>query len=892
MTPAPPRMARLLVWLAAGRRDRHSVVQDLGEEFETMLREGASPAQARRWYWRQAIGSVAPLVGARRGPIDATRHFLGSEGGMMGDVFVAARMLRKRAGFSSLVVLTLALGIGATSAVFSLIQGVLLTPPPYESPDRLAMVTPAFADGSEGRAPDWAPEQWLGWREDSEVFESLSAYLWTFSFLVSDEGSEAIEGMAVTHDYFETLGLEPVIGRVFEESESGGMDAPGAVILGYDLWMRKFDGDPGVLGSTLRLSRDDTPPVVVGVMPPDVRFLPSIRASQEPNYDVDAKVDYFVPADPRPTSAPATLRSRAWSVVGRLRADASSDAAEQELNLLIRRHAEANPTYDGLAADVTPLPEVMNGTGRRILLPLLAAAALVLLIACGNAAALLLVRGLQKQTEYGIRSAIGAGRVSLVRLVAMESLLLAGAGGALGIGLAVAIVRGFQTFAAQAIPRLDAVELGAPVVLFGLGSAMLATVLAAVYPARRAADAAESGGLGVASGARTTASRSERRVLAGVTAMQAALTLTLLVGAGLMIRTMGNLSRVDSGYDTSGVLTMSVTAVEGDYSDFHMRAIEGVEALPGVTRAAFAWGVPLTGNSWPTETEIEGRAETGSPDDRPFLPTRAVTTGYFDLLGRQVVEGRDFRVDDGQESPLVAIVNEAFVDRYLEGSAPLGRRISQWGESWEIIGVVSDARIDDLTSVAEPEVYGSLWQRGAFTKHLVVRASGDPASIAVRIQQTLQEVSPTVAVENVATLDRIREESVAPQTFAMQLLVGFAVVAILLTLGGIYGVLSLSVTARRREIAIRTAVGAAKHDVLRLVMREGVAVILVGIAVGLVASVGLSRVLGVFLFDVRPTDPATLLAVAGLFTGVALLACVLPARRATDVDPVRALQGD
>jgi len=635
--------------------------------------------------------------------------------------------------------------------------------------------------------------------------------------------------------------------------------------------------------------QENPPPVIIGVMPPDVRFLPSTRASQEPNYEVDAKVDYWLPANPSTSSNQDILQSRAWSVVARLPEGLEPRAAEEALGTLMARQAQDNPAYEGMSAEVTPLVEVMNADGQRILLPLLAAAALVLLIACGNAATLLLVRGLHKQAEYGVRSALGAGRVSLIRLVTVESLLLALAGGALGVVLAIAIVRGFQAVAGHAIPRLDAVALGWPVLLFGLGCAVVATLLAGVYPAQRAARAAESGALRAA-GARTTASRGERRLLAGVTTMQAALTLTLLVGAGLMIRTMANLSRVDSGFDSDRVLTMNVTSVEGDYYEFHRRALDVVSAMPGLERAAFAWGVPLTGNNWPTQTEIEGRVSPDATQDRLFLAVRAVTPGYFDLLGQRIVEGRDFRDSDDGESPNVAIVNQAFVHRYLLGSSALGRRIDQWNTSWEIVGVVSDARVDDLTRTAEPEVYGSLWQRGAFTKHLVVSTALDPGAAAVSIQQALQEVSPTVAVENVMTLDQIRAESMAARSFAMQLLLGFAVVACALTLAGIYGVLSLSVGARRREIAIRTAVGAERRDVVGLVFREGARVIAVGVVIGVVASAALSRVLGVFLFGVEPTDPLTLAAVGALFTAVALLACFLPARRAAEADPMLALQ--
>ena len=876
MRPEPPRLARLLVMLAARRANRRPVVHDLLEEFDSMLADGIPLADARRWYWRQVIDSVLPLMSARQRPARFTRLFLGSEGGVVRDVKVGARMLLKRPGFSLIVVLTLALGIGATSAVFSLIQGVLLTPPPYEDPDRLALLTPVFLEGQEGQPPAWAAEQWLSWREEIELFETIAAYRWSFNFLVSDDGSESLEGMRVAHDYFRATGLEPVIGRVFEAAETGGDGAPPAIIL----------------GQPLRMSRTSSPPVVIRVMPPGVRFLPHPGAAQEPNYDVDAKVDFWLPAEvTRASDAPLQAR-RAWSVVGRLNEGVAPEAAEAELGLLAAQQAEASPRYEGIGVRVQPVIEVMNSDGRRILLPLLAAAALVLLIACGNAAALLLVRGLQRQHEYGVRSALGAGRIALLRLVTVESLLLALVGGTLGVEIALGVVRGFKLVAGHAIPRLDAVSAGWPVLLFGLGSALLATVVAGLYPALRASRDSAAGSL-KGSGMRTTASRRERRFLAGVTMMQAALTLTLLVGAGLLIRTMNNLAGVEAGYDTDRVLTMSVTAVAGGWTDFHVRALESVSTIPGVERAAFAWGVPLTGNNWGANIAIEDWVAPSGPTERVSVPVRSVTPDYFELLGQSIVEGRGFRSSDDRQGTRVAVVNQTFVDRYFAGSSALGRRFNRRPQnSWlfEIVGVVSDSRTDDLTQGAQPEVYLSLWQAGAFTKHLVVRTAGDPGTTAVDVQQALRAVDPTAAVENVRTLDQIRGDSLASRTFAMQLLIGFALVACVLTLGGIYGMLSLSVASRRREIAIRTALGAGKRRVLELVLREGAAVIAVGVTAGLVAAAGLSRVLGAFLFEVEPTDPATLIVMGSLFAAVALLACWFPARRAAEADPVSALR--
>lgn len=891
MTPGPPALARLLIRAVTRSEDRDSVLRDLGEEFDALLSEGHSRREARAWYRRQVIASVIPLLSVRRGPGKLLRAYFLSEGGMFGDVKVGARMLLRRPGFSLIVVLTLALGIGATSAVFSLIQGVLLTPPPYESPDRLALVTSVFLEDQEGLPPDWSAEQWLGWRDDTRLFESVAAYMWTFNFTVSEEGSEALEGMMVSHAYFDVIGVHPALGRTFDEAETGLGESPPVVIIGHDLWMQKFGGDPGVIGQPLRMSRRPNPPIIVGVMPPGVRFLPDPRSSQEPNYDVDSKVDYWTPIEVTRAADPDLLAQPAWNVVGRLSDGVSPAAAEAELGAFAARLAETSPRYAGVGVRVQPVVDFMNRDGRRILFPLLAAAALVLLIACGNTAALLLVRGLQRQQEYGVRSAIGAGRIAVLRLVTVESLILALAGGALGVILALGVVRGFKLVGGHAIPRLDAVSAGWPVILFGLAAALVATVVAGIYPAVRASRKSAADSMRGASG-RTTDGRKERRVLSGITMVQASLTLMLLVGAGLLIQTMHNLAGVDSGFETDGVLTMSVTAVEGNWTEFHVSALEAVSALPGVQHAAFAWGVPLTGNNWPGHFEIEGREELGEARRRISIPIRSVTTGYFDILNQPIVEGRDFAATDDRDAPGVAIVNEAFVNRYLGGDAALGRRLAEGDDDSpiEIVGVVGDSRTNNLTVGAEPEVYRPLWQAGAFSKHLVVKTSGASPRTALDIQQALRSVEPTVAVQNIKTLNQIRDDSWASQSFAMQLLVGFALVACLLTLGGIYGVLSLSVAARRREIAIRTAIGAARTNVVELVMREGVRVVVVGLIVGLVGAAALSRILGAFLFGVEPSDPTTLAVMALLFAAVALFACWIPARRATAIDPAVALR--
>ena len=807
---------------------------------------------------------------------------------MFQDLRFGLRMLLKQPGFSLIAMLTLALGIGATSAVFSLIQGVLLTPPPYRQPDRLVLIPSARADGRQTeRAQGWAAAQWMEWQKEAKSFDGIAAYDWSFNFLIRSEGSESIEGMVVTRDYFKVTGLQPVLGRTFVESEAKSTSPP-VIILGYDLWQRKFNGDPNIIGKTVRISRQDTPPTVIAVMPQGVRFLPSPAAAQEPNYNVNALVDFWIPITPNP----ARLKQPGWDVVGRLNSGVTLHQAQGELTVITARQAQTEHDFDGVVPQVQSLTAELNRDGRRILLPLLGAAALVLLIACGNVAALLLVRGLQRQQEYAVRSALGIGRVALFRQVSTEGLLLALLGGALGVGLAFGAVALFKSIGGHAIPRLDAVTTGWPVLACGLGSAVLAAVLAGLFPALRASQLDPIHVLKSA-GPKGSAGQAERRLLRAVTMVQTALTLALLVGAGLLIRTMMNVAKVQSGYSTEHILTMSVTAVQGDWVGFHRRALERVSALPGVKYAAFAWGVPLTGNNWPATLEIEGQPAASKASDQISLPLRSVTQDYFKLLGLPILNGRDIRSTDIRNAPNVAVINQALADRYFPGANPIGKKLWMDGRqrpATEIVGMVANGRTADLTQTAAPEIYLSLWQASAFSKHLVVRTAADPRSFMAAVQRELHSVDPTVAVENVKTLEQIRGDSLASRTFAMQLLAGFSLVGSVLTLVGIYGVLSLSVASRRREIAIRTAVGAQQRDIRNLVFAEGFRLIAGGVISGIAAALLLSRVLKSFLFEVEPTDPATLIVVGLLFASVALLACWAPTRRAARVDPIEALR--
>jgi len=565
-----------------------------------------------------------------------------------------------------------------------------------------------------------------------------------------------------------------------------------------------------------------------------------------------------------------------------------------ELAAIIANEGRAEKEFEGFSPQLEPLTDEMNRDGRRILLPLLGAAALVLMIACGNAAALLLVRGLQRQQEYAVRIAMGMGRIGLLRQVLTESLLLAIVGGTLGVGLAVFAVNLFKVIAQHAVPRLDGVTAGWPVLGWGLGLAVLAAFFAGAIPALRAFRLNPMEVLKDA-GPKGTAGIGERRLLRGVAMLQTALTLALLVGAGLLIRTMVKIAEVPSGYNTSRILTMSVTDVQSQssWAPFHRQALERVAALPGVQYAAFAWGVPLTGNNWPATLDIEGQPPAAKESDKIALPMRAVTPDYFKLMGMTLIDGREFRSTDDDKAPSIAIVNRAFTDRFFPNSNSVGRKVWFGGRDKpgiQIVGEIANGRTDDLTQEPSPEIYLPLWQAQAFSKHLVVRTTADPRTVVVAVERTLRSVDPTAAIENVKTLEQIRDDSLASRTFAMHLLTGFSVLGSVLTLVGIYSVISLSVASRRREFAIRSAVGAQQKDIRRLIFGEGFRLIAGGVLGGIALAVVLSQVLRSFLFEVQPSDPATFIVVGTLFIGVGLLACWAPARRAGKVDPLEALR--
>jgi putative ABC transport system permease protein len=713
-------------------------------------------------------------------------------------------------------------------------------------------------------------------------------YRWTFNFLVLPDGSESLGGMVVTPNYFRLLGLRPVLGREFTDAELIRPNVPpSAIILGYDLWHRKFNADPNIVGKTLRISRQPAPLTVVGVMPQGIRFLPDPGAASEPNYDVNAHVDFWWGVAPDETR----LTSTAGNAIARLTSGATVARAQAEVADLSAGAARSDPALEGVTALVTPVQDVLNRDGRRLLLPLFGSVALVFFIACANVAGLLLTRGLQRQGEYAMRSALGAGRWRLVRQVLTESVVLAVVGAGLGAGIAAGIVTLLKAIGGQAVPRADAVSVGWPVFAFGFLAALVAAVIAGLLPASRASLPERFQGL---KGTRTSAGRGDRRLLGAVATLQIVLTVALLAGAALLVRTARNLDRVQPGYNTERILATTVTAMEREKSnEFHRVVLERVSSIPGVARVAFAWGVPLTGNKWSADIVFHGQASSARPADRINLPLRSITPDYFGVMGITLAEGRSFRDSDNATAPRVAIVNAALASRYFDKRNPVGQRFAFSGSTdkpLEIVGMVADTRTESLSQPAEPEIYLPFWQSGAFSKHLVVRATGDPLALAALVRREIRAVDPTSAVERMTTMAEIRRESVASRTFAMRLLTGFAVAATLLALVGLYGVLSLSVSSRTKEIAVRKAVGAQPRQIVQLVVGEGWKLIGIGLVLGIGTALLLGRLLKALLFNVQPADPVALLAAAVVFGVVALGACLLPAYRATRVDLMESLR--
>jgi putative ABC transport system permease protein len=795
------------------------------------------------------------------------------------DLRFGARMLLKQPGFTLIAVLTLALGIGANTAIFSIVNAVLLRPFPYQAPERLVILLERVSAGG-GFSPSYP--NFVDWRAQNTVCSSMSAVLQNESFNLTGAGEpERLQGRRVSAEFFSTLGVKPHVGRDFlpEEDQPG---ATPAVILSYDLWRRRFGNDPSLIGKQLTLNQQSY--TVVGVTPPDFQF--------------GAEADVTTPIGLQAERFRLRGNNPGADVVARLKPRVSQQQAETELNLIAARLERQYPeTNKNRRVRVVPLHERFVGDIRQPLLILLGSVGLVLLIACANVANLLLVRASTRQKEMAVRVALGASRRAIVRQLLTESVLLAALGAAFGILLALWGASFIGAQLPDGIPRLREARVDAPVLGFTLAVSLLTGLLFGLAPALQASRPNLTEGL--KEGDRGS-SGGRQRLRGVLVVVEVALTLTLLVGSGLLIQSFRRVLQIDPGFNAGNLLTMQVSVVNPDgqqVANFFEQLQQKVRSLPGVKSVAVSNGLPFGTANYPGFI-IEGRTD---PDNRGGGLRYTVSPDYFQTMGIELIKGRLFTTEDTRDSPRVIVIDEALARRHFPNEDPLGKRIRQpsaESPSLEIVGVVRHVEHYGLDRQSpDAQFYTNFNQtplqmlpNGVGRINLLTRTEVEPLGLASAVRGQMAALNKDQAVFNVRTMEQAVAQSITARRFSMLLLAVFAVVALALASLGIYGLMSYAVAQRTREIGVRMALGAQSGNVLRLVIGQGMKLALAGVALGLVASVALTRTMKNLLFGVSATDPATFAAIALLLTLVALLACWIPARRATRVDPLLALR--
>src|SRR5262245_33800640 len=854
-------------------------------EMETVenVRRGMSKEDARRAALRD-FGGVERVKEAYR---DVSRFRRLEE--FWQDARYGARMLLKRPGFTFVAALALAVGIGANTAIFSVVNAVLLKPLPYFDPQRLVWVSETWPNRNAEfvLSPDY-----LEWRAQSIAFEHLIAFGPGAVNLTGRGEPERLECVYSTANLFLALGVTPVVGRAFtpEEDRPGG--APVA-LLSYGLWQRRFGGDPKVVGQSLTLEGQSR--LVIGVMPAGFQF--------------SREAELWLPIRLNAERELRRERMSVVNVVGRLKTDYSIERAREELNLIARRIEQANPKqFPGAQLRVTPLGERLVGDLRRPLQALFGAVAFVLLIACANVANLLLARSAARQKEMAIRAAIGAGRWRLIRQTLTESLLLSALGGVAGFLLAV---WGVKVLVALSPDNLARVKESGPfsfvtgaVFGFTLVVSLMTGVVAGLIPALQTSQVNLSDALKEGAGdAAASLRRGSRRAMPALVVGELALTLALLIGAGLLIKSFLRLRAVELGYNPENVLTMMIQLNSAKYPPgapqqkaFYQELLTRVRALPGAEGAAISTGLPFTGISGRARLPMEGRAPMPDPQ-KPLMEMSEISHDYSRVMGMRLRAGRGFTEHDDETAPPVAIINETLARRYFPGEDPLGKRIlfgHPTQRAWTIVGVAPDVKRYGLEEEVRPEFYRPYLQEagvlGFVPVKLEVRTTGNPLDCVAAVRKQALAVDPDQPVYSVMTMEGRLTESVAPRRFQMSLFGVFAAVALAMAAVGIYGVISHSVGRRAHEIGIRMALGAKPRDVLRMVVAQGMRLALIGLTIGLTGAFALTRVMASLLFSVSATDPATFASLSLLLAGVAFLAIYFPARRATKVDPVIALR--
>jgi putative ABC transport system permease protein len=802
------------------------------------------------------------------------------------DLVYAFRRLLRTPGFTGIAIVTLALGIGANSAIFSVVNGVLLKPLPYPEADRLVGVYHVY----DGHRAVMSGPNFVDAALHSRSLENAAAISRDRVILTGEGDPLRLDAADVSASLFSVLRVRPLLGRTFDADE----DTPGktdVIVLSHGLWQQRFGGAPDVIGR--RISIDGVAKEVIGVMPKGFSY-PAERAAWLPLvYD-----ENFV-----------SKQRGAWqfNVVARLKAGVTEQQAAAEVGAIGRNLAREYPdANDKLDMTVFPLHEAMVGDIRRSVLVLFGAVGFVLLIACANVANLLLARAASSESELAVRVALGAGRGRLVRQLLTEYLMLAAAGGGFGLLVAVWGVAFLTGLAPQGIPRLDAVRVDGTVIAFTLSLAVVTGLVFGLIPAvqstRGLAGALKESGRGAVS------SRGGTRIRAGLVVVELALALMLLVGAGLLMRSFVRLQAVDAGFRPESALAFDLSLPDSRYGEdpqlvaFFDHLLPKLSALPGVRSAGAVMGLPLSGTQFDISFSIAGRPPV-RPADEPSMEIRVASPAYFSTLGIPIKRGRGFIDRDTASSPRVVLITESAARRYFPNEDPIGKKITLgWGKrdkkgvrtsaGGEVVGIVGDVKDAGLSEPDPPQLYMPLRQWPIGSMSIVVKTASAPASLTEAIRTQVYSVDPTVPVSNVRTLDEVVSRSISQPRFYMLLLGVFAVLALTLAAIGIFGVLSYAVSQRTREIGIRMALGAQGRTVVGLVVRQAMTLVAIGLAAGTIAARFLSQTLTKMLFGVGPTDPATFAAVAVLLAAVALLASYLPARRATRVDPIVALRAE
>jgi predicted permease len=870
--------------------------------YEDALADGLSPTVAQAlavqsYDWRLLECELSRAEGSLPARIwQPPLEFIERRGGMRMENFwqdsrYGARMLLKRPGFTLLAVLTLALGIGATTAIFSVVHAVLLRPLPFAEQERLVIAgkkdTVAYNPFVE-----MAVAEFKDWQAQSQSFERLAALpttVYGYGYVLTGRGEAVqVESSKVTGGFFGTLGAQAALGRVFDERDDVP-NSPRVAVLSDRLWRERFKADPQIVGQAISLTQQSF--TVIGVMPPAFEF--------------PKGAELWLPL--QATMSPRALENRAagfLQVVGKLKPGVSLVQAEAELNTIIARVAAAHPETkaEGQRAVIKPLTEFLFGNARPALWLLLAATGLLLLIGAANVANLLLAQASVRRREFAVRAALGAGRWQIARQLLCESAVLALCGGAAGVVLAYWLIDLLVWVAPADIPRIETVKLNAVVLLFSLSVTLLTAVLAGLVPALTAArvnlnETLCEGSTKLASG------RSGKRLRAALVVAEIAVTLVLAVGATLILRSFLNLSRVNLGFNPHNVLTMQLRLQGPKYNtaeahrEFYRQLIERLEAQPGVVAATAILTRPLEGTiGWEAHFALTGQTPE-QISQNTVANYEIVSPPYFRTLGIPLKAGREFNQFDKADAPLAVIISETMARRvFPPGVEPVGQRIqlapgnpdSPWRT---IIGVAGDVRYRELEDVRW-DIYAPHAQAGSFLNHFAVRTTGDPAAMLSTVRREIAALDSTQVATSVATLEQQVAANLARPRFNALLLNWLSALAVLLAAVGIYGVVAYSVAQRTGELGIRLALGAQSQDILKLIIGENLRLAALGVAGGLVVAYALTRLLQNLLFGVSATDVLTFVAVAAFLILVALLACWIPARRATRVDPLVALRSE